>query len=455
MGEDDTRQYEPHEYQKYITDFIVEHPRCGIFVEMGLGKTAPTLAAIEKCFKGKTLVISNKHIALNTWIDEIEKWGFNLTCTQLVMNKDRVKSTREERLSQDYNVYTINVDNLQWAINHWEFNNLILDESTLFKNPSSKRFRMIRKVRNNLDRIVLLTGTPMPRNAMDLWSQMFILDGGERLGKYITDYRTKYFYPELSGRYMVYRWGVKLGAFAEIKDKIRDVVMSLESADHLVLPERMSSNIYIDLDLVEKSKYNKFKKEFILNNEITAANSGVLCYKLLQFANGAIYKDDSKEFEEIHNGKIRALEDLVDTHIGKPLLIFYNFHHDVERIQKVVFGEVFEKAEQIKRWNRGEIPVLLVNPKSAGYGLNLQAGGSTIVWFSLTWNLADYQQANARLYRQGQKEPVVIYHLIAKGTVDEVTLKSLTEKEVNQYDLLKSMRREIVENSKTKRRNTN
>lgn len=362
--------------------------------------------------------------------------------------------TQKERMSalrKDADVYVINRENVEWLVSYlskdWFFDMCVIDELSSFKSSKAKRFRALRKVRPYFKRIIGLTGTPAPNSLIDLWPQIYLLDAGQRLGRTLTSYKDQYFKPGDRNGHIVYNWNLRDGAEEAIHKKIGDICISMMAKDYLDLPERIDNKVYVNLPKKAMDQYKELEKDLIIeleNEDITATNSAVLTGKLLQMCNGAIYSE-SKEVMEIHEEKLNALLDIIEAANGKPVLIFYNFQHDKDRIlaflnKNKYRGKVLGGSEDIKAWNEGNIPILLTHPASAGHGLNLQYGGNIVVWFGLTWSLELYQQANARLYRQGQKEMVIIHHLIAKGTVDEDVIKALGGKEVNQNLLLEAVK---------------
>jgi hypothetical protein len=339
---------------------------------------------------------------------------------------------------------------VQWLYEYYHkkksfpFDMLVIDESSSFKNPQAKRFKAIRKLRPLFKRIVILTGTPAPNTLLDIWAQMYLLDGGERLGKTITEYRTRYFTPDKTNGHVVYSYRLLPGGDKAIFSKMQDICMSLKAKDYLTLPERIENVITVEMNPKEWALYKEMEREHVLSlvddDDVSALNAAALAGKLLQLANGSIYNDDG-EIVVVHNEKIERLKELVETNEGKPMLVFYNFKHDLQSIK-----EAFPKAVELKtdddvaEWNKGNIQMLLAHPASAGYGLNLQAGGNIIVWYGLTWSLEQYQQANARLHRQGQTQPVIIHHLVTKGTMDEQVMKALERKEAGQDALLEAIK---------------
>lgn len=450
-------QFIPHKYQEFAIKHIIDNSASGLFLDMGLGKTVTTLTAIDELlFLGeinKVLVIAPLRVAEDTWSTEIEKWDHlkNLKISKVLGSENDRKSA----LKAKANIYIINRENVEWLVKEvfdkWTFDMVVIDELSSFKSSKTKRFRALKKVRPYFKRIVGLTGTPAPNSLIDLWPQMYLLDGGKRLGKTISSYREQYFEPGDRNKYVIFNWNPKEGAKEAIEDKISDICISMKSEDYLNMPERIDNKIEINLSENVMDKYKQFEKDLVLqlgDNDITAANAAVLTNKLLQMSNGAIYSEEHRVVE-IHEEKLKALLEVIEAANGKPVLVFYNFKHDLSRILKFLEknklkGKQLEGAEDIKAWNDGKIPVLLSHPASSGYGLNLQYGGNIIVWFGLTWSLELYQQANARLYRQGQKETVIIHHLICKGTVDEDVMKALGSKEVNQNMLLEAVKVRIA-----------
>lgn len=397
----------------------------------------------------KVLVIAPKRVAEDTWSTEVEKWE-HLKHLRLSIVLGTPKQ-RMEAIDKDADIYVINRENVEWIVSNyfkaWKWDTCIIDELSSFKSSKAKRFRALKKVRPYFKRIIGLTGTPAPNSLIDLWSQVYLLDGGKRLGRTITGYRDQYFIPGDRNQHIVYNWRLKEGAEEAIHNKISDICISMMAKDYLDIPERIDNRIEINLPKNVKDQYKNLEKDLIieLNNEdITATNAAVLTGKLLQLSNGAIYSEDH-EVVEVHDEKLNALLDIIEAANGKPVLIFYSFKHDFDRIvsflsSKKLKAVSLKDSNDIKKWNNGEIPILLLHPASAGHGLNLQYGGNMVVWFGLTWSLELYQQANARLHRQGQKETVIIHHIIAKNTVDEDVIKALSSKEINQNVLLEAVK---------------
>lgn len=446
-------KYNPHDYQRYAAEFIITHPISALLLDMGLGKTSITLTAINGLLFDsfeihKVLVVAPLRVARDTWGTEIEKWEHleNLRYSVVV-------GTAQERisaLSTPADIYIINRENIQWLVEEsglpFDFDMAVIDELSSFKNHQSKRVRAFMKVRPKLKRIVGLTGTPASNGLMDLFAEFKLLDMGERLGRFIGQYRNAYFQPDKRNGMVIYSYKPLPDAEQRIYDKISDITISMKATDHLKMPELISAEYMVQLSENEKEKYDRLKKDLILateDNEITAANAASLSNKLSQMANGAVYSDD-ESIIEIHNRKLEALEDIIESMNGKPLLVAYWFKHDLERIKKRFEIREIKSSEDISDWNSGKIPVALVHPASAGHGLNLQNGGSTLVWFGLTWSLELYQQTNARLWRQGQTaDTVVIQHIITKGTIDEQIMKALKTKDTTQAALITAVKAEV------------
>lgn len=444
-------KYIPHDYQEYAKDWIIEKKKSGLLLDMGLGKSIITLTAIDDLMFdyfeiSKVLVIAPLRVAESTWDEEINKWdhlkGLRLSKI-LGSEKERIKG-----LYAQADIYIINRENVVWLVDKlkssWDFDMVVIDEISSFKSHKSQRFKALRKVRPLVNRIVGLTGTPSPNGLIDLWSQVYLLDGGERLGKTITGYRDRYFLPDKRNRHIIFSYKLKEEAEDRIYEKIEDICISMKAKDYLNLPERI--NNIVSVTLKDKEKYKKLERDLLLELEegdIVANNAAGLTNKLLQFANGAIYDEDG-DVTIIHDDKLNALDDLIEAANGKPVLIFYSFIHDKDRIKaRYKNAKILKTAEDIKKWNKGEVQILLAHPASAGHGLNLQSGGHIIIWFGLTWSLELYMQANARLDRQGQKETVIIHHLVAKDTVDEDVIKALENKEIGQEALLQAVKARI------------
>lgn len=445
-------KYKPHSYQEYAIRYIETHPISALLIDMGLGKTTITLTAIrnllfdsfEVC---KVLVIAPLRVAKNTWTDEIKKWEHlsTLTYSLIIGNENE----RLSALNEQTDIYIINRENVDWLVNKsgykFDFDMVVIDELSSFKNHQSKRFKSLMKVRPLVKRIVGLTGTPSSNGLMDLFAEFKILDMGKRLGYFIGQYRNTYFKPDKMNGPIVYSYKPLPNAENAIYEKISDITVSMKANEYLKMPELLTSNYVVELSNSEKNQYDEMKKSLVLeitDGEITASNAASLSNKLCQLSNGAIY-DDEQNIVEIHDRKLEALEDIIESMNGKPLLIAYWYRHDLERIKSRFSVRKIKTSEDISDWNDGKIPVALIHPASAGHGLNLQNGGSTLVWFGLTWSLELYQQTNARLYRQGQKNTVVIQHIITKGTIDEQILKALQRKDKTQSDLIDAVKADL------------
>jgi len=441
----------PHDYQKVAIDFALQNQSSGLFLDMGLGKTVITLTVIEELKNNyleelKVLVIAPKRVAEDTWTTEYEKWDHlkNLKVVKVIGNSKQ----RKAALEKEADIYIITRDNIAWLVDFlgkdWDFNTVIIDELSSFKNHQSKRFKALRKVRPFINRIIGLTGTPAPNGYEDLWSQIYLLDRGERLGKTISEYRRKYFNTLYRHGYNEYE--LKEGAKEQIDGILKDLCISMKAKDYLKLKEPLYINRIAKLDEKEYKLYKDMERDAVLELEdenITALSAAAVSNKLLQLANGAVYTNE-KEIIHIHDKKLEVLEELIEEAKGEPVLVFYNFKHDKERIlERFKDTRVLDTDQDIKDWNNKKIKVLLAHPASAGHGLNLQEGGSIIIWFGLTWSLELYQQANARLNRQGQKETVRIYHIIAEKTIDERVLEVLKGKNTRQEELLRKLKAEL------------
>lgn len=451
-------KYKPHDYQRYATEYIESHPEAAVFLDMGLGKTSITLTALNNLLFDyfdvhRILVIAPLRVARNTWSDEIEKWDHlhNLTFAIAVgSEKERLEALRKQA-----DITMINRENLQWLIEKsgqpFEYDMVVIDELSSFKNHQAKRFKALVKARPKVKRIVGLTGTPSSNGLMDLFAEFKILDMGMRLGRFIGQYRNTYFKPDKMNGPIVYSYKLLPGAEDAIYEKISDITISMKAADHLKMPELVNTKYMVHLSEKEKKKYEDMKAELVLElpeGEITAANAASLSGKLSQMANGAVYADN-ESILPIHDRKLDALEDIIESANGKPLLIAYWFKHDLIRLEqrlaekKIPFQKLDSDAS-MKMWNKGELPVALIHPASAGHGLNLQSGGSTLVWFGITWSLELYQQTVARLYRQGQSSgTVTVIHILTQGTVDEKIMKALADKDSTQLALIDAVKAEL------------
>lgn len=439
----------PHEYQKRMIDRICDQERVGLFLDMGLGKTVITLTAVKELLDdfavSRVLVIAPKRVAEDTWTREVSKWDHlqGLRVSPVLGSQRQ----RIQALSRKADIYVIGRDNVQWLVTRygklWPFDMVVIDELSSFKNPQAKRFRELRKVMPMVERVVGLTGTPSPNGLMDLWAEIYLLDRGERLGRTIGAYREKWFRPALQNGFVVYKWAPVRGAEDEIRERISDICVSMSAADYLELPDRIDREIPVKLSEDEMQQYRLLERTQILQLEsgevVAALNAAAVMTKLLQLSNGSAYADDGSVVR-IHEKKLDALEEIVDTTDG-PVLVFYSFRHDLQAIKdRIPEARELSGPGDISAWNRGEIRVLLAHPASVGYGLNLQDGGHVIVWYGLTWSLELYQQANARLHRQGQTRPVIIHHLIAEGTVDEQVMRALKAKDTGQSALLAALK---------------
>ena len=442
--------FSPHNYQSYAIDYIETHPVAAVLLDMGLGKTVISLTTIADLLfdsfeAHRILVVAPLRVARDTWPAEISKWQHLKHLTYAVA-VGTVKE-RKAALSAGADITIINRENLGWLIDssghEFDYDMVIIDELSSFKNHKSKRFQSLMKVRPKIKRIIGLTGTPSSNGLMDLWAEFKLLDFGERLGRFITHYRNNYFIPDKRNGEIIYSYKPMPYAEDAIYRKISDITISMKSTDHLQMPELITSQYEVQLSEDEERRYEELKADFILElpeGEITAANAASLTGKLSQLANGAIY-DDEGNIVEFHDRKLDALEDIIESANGKPLLVAYWFKHDLQRIKKRFDVREIKTSKDIIDWNNGDIPVAVIHPASAGHGLNLQAGGSTLIWFGLTWSLELYQQTNARLWRQGQSSgTVVIEHIITKGTIDERILKALSLKEVSQNALIDAVK---------------
>lgn len=446
-------EFEAHDYQQYAIDYIESHPIAAVLLDMGLGKTAITLTALHNLLFdyfeiSRVLVIAPLRVARNTWPQEIEKWDHLKDIRYSV-----AVGTEKERLDafrKNADIYIINRENVQWMAANvpFEFDAIVVDELSSFKNWNSKRFKSLMQIRPRAKRIIGLTGTPSGNGLMDLFAEFKVLDMGQRLGRFITKYRQEYFRPDRTNGQVVYSYKLLPGAEKRIYDKISDITISMKASDHLKMPELINSEYRVYMEEHEQAVYDEMCEDLTTqldSGEVTAANAGVLSGKLCQMANGAVYTD-AGDVEYIHNQKLDALEDIIESMNGRALLVAYWYKHDLDRIEerlrikKVDFAKLDTDAS-ISRWNRSEIPVALIHPASAGHGLNLQSGGSTLCWFGITWSLELYQQTVARLYRQGQtSQTVVVQHIITDGTIDERIMKALQYKDRTQSALIDAVK---------------
>ena len=445
-----------HTYQLRCAEHIATNDKCALFVDMGLGKTVSTLTALqsfiyEELAADRVLIVAPKRVIETVWAQEGKKWQHTKQLRFSTITG--TAKQREDALKAKADIYLISRDNIVWMCETFpkiarSFDTLIIDELSSFKNPRAKRFKELRKIARGFNRVVGLTGTPSPNGLMDLWAQIYLLDGGERLGKTLTSYREKYFTPDKRNGLIVYSYKLKPGADELIHAKLSDIVISMKTEDYLDLPEVLFIDVPITLDQATRQLYNDFEKEQVLafDDKVNALNAAALTNKLLQFANGAIY-DDERNVIPIHNAKIDALKDILESEEGN-VLIAYSYEHDLKRIKEALkqYKPVtIDEPDAIGRWNRGEIKVLLAHPASAGHGINLQHGGSLVIWFGLTWSLELYQQFNKRLHRQGQRCAVRILRLIATNTHDERVSRALESKDATQSTLLESLRDRIKE----------
>ena len=445
-------QYNPHTYQTRLKDFIIANRYAFLTVDMGLGKTVTTLTAVRELLEdyleaSRVLVIAPKSVAENTWTSECAKWDHLAHLrVSVVMGDER---RRLKALAAPADIYVINRDNVDWLVkasSGWQFDTVIIDESSSFKNPSARRFKALRKVRPQIRRMVLLTGTPSPNGHMDLWAQLWLIDMGQRLGRTLTSYRTKYFKPGRSNGHVVYDWILRPGAGDEISRQIQDVTVSLKAEDWLEVPDLIETDVRIALSPAESKAYRDFERDQLMSldgKDIEALTAAALANKLLQFTGGAMY-DTEHGWHEVGDAKLRALEDIIEAAGDEPVLVFYQFKHELARLQerfKALQPVTFSgEPETLKAWNDGRIRLLLCQPASVQYGLNMQSGGHIIVWYTPTWNLEQYQQANARLHRQGQTRPVLCYRLIAEGTIDDRVVSAVGGKNAAQEALLALIR---------------
>ena len=445
-------QYTPHTYQTRLKDFIIVNRYAFLTVDMGLGKTVTTLTAIQEliedyCETDRVLVIAPKSVAENTWTGECAKWDHLAHLrVSVVMGTE---AQRIRALTMPADIYVINRDNVQWLVDSsigWPFDTVIIDESSSFKNPQARRFKALRKVRPRIRRMILLTGTPSPNGYMDLWAQMWLIDMGKRLGRTLGAFRTRYFKPGRSNGHVVYDWILQPGAGDQISEKIQDVTVSLKAEDWLEVPDLIETDIRIALSPTESKAYRDFERDQLMSldgKDIEAVTAAALTNKLLQFTGGAMY-DTEHGWHTTNDAKLRALEDIIETAGEEPVLVFYQFKHELARLQerfKALQPVTFSgEPDTLKAWNEGKIRLLLCQPASVQYGLNMQNGGHILVWYTPTWNLEQYQQANARLHRQGQERPVLCYRLICEGTIDNRVIAAISTKDSAQESLLAQIR---------------
>ncbi len=440
-----------HHYQNSALDVVLNKKKCALFLDMGLGKTTTTLTAIYDLYYNfsveRILVIAPLKVANNVWHKEAQKWE-HLQELDIAIATGSVNE-RLSAINSNKTITLINKENVPWLIEKckWKWDMVVIDESSSFKSAKAKRFRALKKVMKYIRSIVLLSGTPSPNGMMDLWSQMYLIDQGERLGRTITNYRQRFFVPD---GYMGYNYKLKPGAKEQIMELIKDVCVTMTAEDYLELPECINVNEFIELPDKAKQQYKELEKEFIISLDdidIESPSKAALGNKLLQICNGSVY-DAERNVHEIHNEKIERLKEIIEDNPGENFLVAYNYKHDLEKLQKAFPKAVkLETAKQEDDWNKGKIKILLAHPASAGHGLNLQYGGNVIIWYGLTWNLEYYQQFNKRLHRQGQKNIVRNIHLIAKGCLDEkVLFFALSGKAKTQKDLIDYLKHELYQN---------
>lgn len=443
--------FRPYPYQQRCIDRILEQPATALFLDCGLGKTAITLMAIRELIydrfeASRVLVIAPKKVAEATWTTEAARWEqtSDLTFSKVLGTARQ----REEALERDADIYLINRENVEWLVKYcgcnWPFDMVVIDESSGFKNPKAKRVKALAKARHNFGRIVELTGTPSPNGLLDLWAQVYLMDYGRRLGKTFSGFRARYFDPGRRNQQIIYEWIAKPGAEDAVLRKISDICISMRADEYLELPDMIYDDVTVELGADARKKYDEMERQMILDlpdTEITAFSAAALTNKLLQLSNGAAY-DESGEYHRIHEDKIEMLMELLEKLGGNHAVIYYSFRHDLDRLREALGRDARElKTEaDINDWNAGKVRYLLAHPASAGYGLNLQQGGHHIIWFGLPWSYEQYLQANKRLHRQGQKSTVIVHHLICRGTVDEIVLKALGQKEKSQDYVLEALK---------------
>lgn len=451
-------RYVPHGYQTYTTEFILRHQACGCFLDLGMGKTVATLSAIDELLHdsfqvNRVLVIAPLRVAEDTWSKECQKWDH---LKHLRMDKVLgPEKKRIEALESKADLYVINRENVEWLVEHygknWPFDMVVIDELSSFKSAKANRFKALRKVRPLIKRIVGLTATPAPNGLMGLWSQMYLLDRGERLGKTMGGYRDRYFVPDKRNQTVIFNYKLKPEAENAIYEKLSDICVSMKARDYLEMPERIDNYVQVEMSKKEKALYEQLERDMLLpfaGGDIDAVNAAALSNKLLQMANGAVY-DEFGEVRQIHRRKLEALEDLWEGANGKPILVFYAYKHDKTKLYEFfkarkINPRELNTSQDITDWNDGKLDVVLAHPASTGHGLNLQAGGNIIIWFGLTWSLELYLQANGRLYRQGQNEAVIVHHIVTSGTIDEQVIEALSRKEVGQMALINAVKARMV-----------
>lgn len=439
-----------HDYQRKAADFIKSQKSCALWVDMGLGKTITTLTAVADLMDlftvGRVLVIAPLRVAVHTWPNEIRHWQHTQHLSFEVITGSPAQ--RHAKLNTKADIHIINRERVPWLVStlgqHWPYDMVIIDEASSFKSSKAQRFKALKKILPQVDRMVELTGTPASNGLLDVWAPVFLLDKGERLGKTFSGFRDCYF----MGDHMGYHWEPRKGSEEEIYERLQDVCLTLSAQDYLNMPQRIDNIIPLAMPSKASKQYRELEKEFVLKLEketVEVNSAAVLTNKLLQFSNGALYTDDKGAFETVHDTKLDALEEMIQEAAGQPVLVAYNYQSDLARI-KVRFPKaelIGHAADTIDRWNTGKIPLLLAHPASAGHGLNLQSGGNIIVWFGLNWSLELYQQFNARLHRQGQTRPVFIHHLVITDSIDVTVLAALQSKHITQKALLDALKKDI------------
>lgn len=451
--------FRPHAYQQHCIDAILEHTSLALWLEMGLGKTVITLTALERLLYdtfevNKALIIAPKRVAEATWQDEAERW--NHTQHLRISTILGTAAQRARAAEADADIYIVNRENTKWLVDHfgraWPYDTVVIDEATSFKSHKAQRFKALKSVRPHIHRVIELTGTPQPRDPLDLWAQVYLLDQGERLGRYFSHYRQDWFVPDKRNATQVFSWKPAPGAEAQIRDALRDICISLRAADHLELPELITDDIPVKLDAKAEETYRRMEQQYLLEVDgetVTAQQAAALTNKLLQLCNGSVY-DATHTAHEVHACKLEAFSELIEALDGQKALVFYAFEFDaaslsaeLEKSHKGLKMAFLRGPEEARAWNNGEIDVLLAQPASCAYGLNLQHGGHHVIWYSLPWSLEYYAQANARLYRQGQKQPVIVHRLLVKGGEDERVAAALERKDTTQAALMEAIKARV------------
>jgi len=443
-------RFEPHGYQRHAIDWILEHPACALFLEMGLGKTVITLTAIDQLLNdqfevSRVLVIAPLRVAETTWSGETSKWDHlkHLRISKILGDRQE----RETAIEAKADIWVINRENVAWLVetvgDAWPWDLVVIDELSSFKSSKATRFRALRKVRKHIRRVVGLTGTPAPNGLLDLWPQVYLLDCGERLGKTVTGYRERYFEPDRRSRTVIYSWKPRPFADDAIYSKLADICLSMTAGDWLELPERIDRSVTVSMSNQERDAYLRMERTMVLDHQVTAGSAAILAGKLLQLANGAVYTDEGKVLR-IHERKLDALDDLIEAANGRPVLVYYSYRHDMVAIKgRHPEAVALDSEDDIRKWNEGRIQLMLAHPASAGHGLNLQDGGEIIVWYGLPWSLELYQQANARLHRQGQRRAVIVHHIVNEGTIDHQVMDALSDKAAGQDRLIEAVKARV------------